>query len=157
MASPETSNVETTSDSILPSGSRLLTSFPDLLMLPELVFGGLVWILVASTDVLDKDSQGWVMFVSILVFALTLLLMICYFIGWPRNSTAWCLLDAAYHGISAILYFSAAVLQANTTVRLQSFVSNIYRIDIAASVFAFAATVVYVVHATYSFKRWKTV
>lgn len=37
MASPETSNVETTSDSILPSGSRLLTSFPDLLMLPELV------------------------------------------------------------------------------------------------------------------------
>ncbi|XP_078256121.1 myelin and lymphocyte protein-like [Rhinoraja longicauda] len=157
MASTEASNVETPSDSILPSGSRLLTSFPDLLMLPELVFGGLVWILVASTEVHDEDSLGWVIFVSILLFTLTLLLMICYFIGWPRNSTAWCFLDATYHGISAVLYFSAAVLQANTTVREQSLQNKFYRIDIAASVFAFAATVVYVVHASYSFKRWKTV
>ncbi|XP_067841183.1 myelin and lymphocyte protein-like [Heptranchias perlo] len=157
MASPEPTNADPPSDCIIPSGSRLLTSLPDLLMLPELVFGGLVWILVASINVNDKDSQGWVMFVSILCFVLTLLLMICYFSGWPRNSTAWCFLDAFYHGGSALFYFSAAVLQANSTVRLQGSSGREYKIDIAATIFAFVATMLYVVHAVFSFKRWKTV
>ncbi|XP_051880967.1 myelin and lymphocyte protein-like [Pristis pectinata] len=157
MASPETSNVEPLPDSIIPSGVKLLTSIPDLLMLPELVFGGLVWILVASTDVHDPVSLGWVIFVSLLLFTLTLLLLICYFCGWPRNSTAWCFLDASYHGISSVFYLSAAVLQANTTVREAIKPGPTYRTDIAATVFAFAATVLYVAHAVFSFKRWKTV
>ncbi|XP_072912065.1 myelin and lymphocyte protein-like [Hemitrygon akajei] len=157
MASPETSNVSAPSDSIIPSGLKLFTSIPDLLMLPELVFGGLVWILVASTEVHDKDSLGWVIFVSILLFTLTLLLLVCYFTGLPRNSTAWCFLDAAYHGISSVFYLSAAVLQANTAVRNTDKSGSIYKIDIASTVFAFAATVLYVVHAVFSFNRWKTV
>uniref|UniRef100_UPI00398F3C3A myelin and lymphocyte protein-like n=1 Tax=Pristiophorus japonicus TaxID=55135 RepID=UPI00398F3C3A len=157
MASPETSNVDPPSDCIIPSGLTLLTNIPDLLMVPELVCGGLVWILVASIRVADKDSQGWVIFVSILVFVLTLLLLICYFTGLPRNSTAWCCLDAFYHGVSALFYFSAAVLQANSTVRLQIFKNTIYETDVAATIFAFVATVLYVIHAALSFKRWKTV
>ncbi|XP_078068433.1 myelin and lymphocyte protein-like [Mustelus asterias] len=155
---PEPTNTDPPSDCIIPAGTRLLTSIPDFLMLPELVFGGLVWILVASIDVFDKLSQGWVIFVALLLFILTLLLLICYFTGWPRNSTAWCSLDACYHGTAALLYFSAAVLQANSTVRLQSLPSGKqYQTDIAATVFAFAATALYIVHAMFSFKRWKTV
>ncbi|XP_048452641.1 myelin and lymphocyte protein-like [Rhincodon typus] len=121
------------------------------------VFGALVWILVASINVADKYSQGWVIFVSLLLFVLTLLLLICYFFGWPRNSTAWCFLDASYHGIAALFYFSAAVLQANSTVRHQSLNDKVYKTDTAATIFAFAATVLYVVHAVFSFKRWKSV
>ncbi|XP_078398763.1 myelin and lymphocyte protein-like [Cetorhinus maximus] len=158
MESQEPSNVDPPSDCIIPAGTKLLTSIPDVLMIPELVFGGLVWILVASIFVFDRDSQGWVIFVSLLLFVLTLLLLICYFSGWPRNSTAWCFLDACYHGFAALFYFSAAVLQANSTVRLQS--ANFkkqYQTDIAATVFAFAATVLYVAHAVFSFKRWKTI
>ncbi|XP_067883619.1 myelin and lymphocyte protein-like [Heterodontus francisci] len=157
MASPETSNVDPPSDCIIPAGTKLLTSIPDLLMIPELVSGGLVWILVASIAVFDKDSQGWVIFVSILLFVLTLMLLICYFSGWPRNSTAWCFLDAVYHGTSALFYFSAAVLQANSTVRLEGSNGKEYNTDVAATIFTYVATVLYVVHAVFSFKRWKTV
>ncbi|XP_048387637.1 myelin and lymphocyte protein-like [Stegostoma tigrinum] len=157
MESPQTSNADPPSDCIIPGGTKLLTNIPDLFMIPELVFGALVWILVASINVADKNSQGWVIFVSLLLFVLTLLLLICYFFGWPRNSTAWCFLDACYHGIAALFYFSAAVLQANSTVRLQSFNNKVYKTDIAATIFAFAATVLYVAHAMFSFKRWKSV
>ncbi|XP_060704798.1 myelin and lymphocyte protein-like [Hemiscyllium ocellatum] len=155
--SPEPSSTDPPSDCIIPGGTKLLTNMPDLFMIPELVFGALVWILVASINVADKVSQGWVIFVSLLLFVLTLLLLICYFFGYPRNSTAWCLLDACYHGVAALFYFSAAVLQANSTVRLQGLNNKVYQIDVAATIFAFAATVLYVAHALFSFKRWKSV
>ncbi|XP_069743781.1 myelin and lymphocyte protein-like [Narcine bancroftii] len=157
MASPAAGNVEAPSDSIIPSGIRLLTSIPDLLMFPELVFGGLVWILVASIKVYDPDTLGWVIFVSLLLFALTLLLLFCYLFGLPRNSSAWCFLDAFYHGIGSVFYFSGAVLVANATVRRDNLPGKIYDTLIAASVFAYVATVLYVIHAIFSFKRWKTV
>ncbi|XP_072356166.1 myelin and lymphocyte protein-like [Scyliorhinus torazame] len=158
MESPETSNADPPSDCVIPGGTKLLTNIPDALMLPELVFGALVWILVASINVFDQFSQGWVIFVSLLLFVLTLLLLICYFLGWPRSSTAWCFLDACYHGMAALFYSTAAVLQANSTLRLQNTpFAKQYQTDIVATIFAFIATVLYVVHAVFSFKRWKTV
>ncbi|KAL7824306.1 hypothetical protein AOLI_G00329830 [Acnodon oligacanthus] len=45
----------------LPSGLSICCSIPDMLYLPELVFGGLVWILVACTYIDPYNPQAYVM------------------------------------------------------------------------------------------------
>ncbi|XP_073484161.1 myelin and lymphocyte protein-like isoform X2 [Aquarana catesbeiana] len=138
----------------LPTGLRTFTTFPDLLMIPEWVFGGLVWILVASTTVAEPLLQGWVMFVSIFCFVFTSILIILYCIGVHGGKSSWTTIDAFYHFIAAMFYLSASVLQAYTTIDLVGF-GEIYQENIAAVVFAYIATVLYVVHAVPSLFRWK--
>lgn len=53
------------------------------------VFGGLVWILVASTHVDPPNPLGWVMFVSIFCFVMTFLWMIIFISGCHKNSSGW--------------------------------------------------------------------
>lgn len=53
------------------------------------VFGGLVWILVASTTVAEPLLQGWVMFVSIFCFVFTSILIILYCIGVHGGKSSW--------------------------------------------------------------------
>uniref|UniRef100_A0A7M4EWU3 Myelin and lymphocyte protein n=1 Tax=Crocodylus porosus TaxID=8502 RepID=A0A7M4EWU3_CROPO len=127
----------------------------------SLVFGGLVWILVASTKVAVPTLQGWVMFVSVFCFVITTLLLLSYIIGAHGGKTSWITLDAFYHGIAALFYLSAAVLQASTTVGLGvspnlALLFKIYQEDIAAVVFAFLATLSYVIHEVFSLLRWKS-
>uniref|UniRef100_A0A674JYQ5 Myelin and lymphocyte protein n=1 Tax=Terrapene triunguis TaxID=2587831 RepID=A0A674JYQ5_9SAUR len=123
----------------LPTGLSVLTTFPDLLFIPEFVFGGLVWILVASTRVAYQLLQGWVMFVSVFCFTLSTLLMCLYFCGAHGGKSSWIAVDAFYHSVAALFYLSAAVLQAATTIAAQPTNNNanqfkIYQEDIAAVV-----------------------
>lgn len=60
------------------SGSEL-TDLSSLLC-PQ-VFGGLVWILVASTRVYPGNPLGWVMFVSIFCFVMTTLFFFLFILG----------------------------------------------------------------------------
>lgn len=53
------------------------------------VFGGLVWILVASTHVIPANPLGWVMFVSIFCFVTTFLWMIMFAAGVHKDSSGW--------------------------------------------------------------------
>ncbi|XP_038253772.1 myelin and lymphocyte protein isoform X1 [Dermochelys coriacea] len=141
----------------LPTGFSVLTTFPDLLFIPEFVFGGLVWILVASTRVAYNLLQGWVMFVSVFCFTLSTLLMCLYFCGAHGGKSSWIAVDAFYHSMAALFYLSAAVLQAYATITAHDFGTlKIYQEDIAAVVFAFLATLMYVIHKGFSLLRWKS-
>ncbi|XP_032072840.1 myelin and lymphocyte protein [Thamnophis elegans] len=146
-----------TATAALPSGASVLASFPDILVIPEFVFGGLVWILVASTKVLATVSQGWVMFVSVFCFVISTLLFLLYLCGAHGGKSAWVALDAFYQVIASLFYLSAAVLQAYTTIEIKLLPSEFkaYQIDIAAVVFAFAVTLTYVIHMVFSLLRWK--
>lgn len=53
------------------------------------VFGGLVWILVASTHVTPPNPLGWVMFVSVFCFVMTSLWMIVFMAGCHNSSPGW--------------------------------------------------------------------
>lgn len=53
------------------------------------VTGGLVWILVASTHVEPPNPLGWVMFVSVFCFAMTLLWVVLFIAGCHKNGSAW--------------------------------------------------------------------
>ncbi|XP_073528637.1 myelin and lymphocyte protein [Phyllobates terribilis] len=138
----------------LPSGLRTFTSFPDFLMILEFVFGGLVWILVASTRLyLSSILQGWVMFVSVTLFICTTILLFMYIAGAHGGKATWTTLDAFYHYVASLFYLSASVLQAAATI--SSFTFKQYQENIAAVVFAFLVTLIYVIHAVASLIRWK--
>ncbi|XP_062345465.1 myelin and lymphocyte protein isoform X3 [Cinclus cinclus] len=104
-----------TSTSTLPSGLAVLTTFPDVLFIPEIIFGGLVWILVASSRIPDSMLQGWVMFVSVFCFIMSISLLCLYLCGAHGGGGCWVTL-----------------------------------------VFAFLATLVYVIHKVFSLLRWKS-
>ncbi|XP_044069425.1 myelin and lymphocyte protein-like [Siniperca chuatsi] len=139
----------------LPSGLGICTTAPDIFYLPELVFGGLVWILVASTHVSPPNPLGWVMFVSVFCFVMTFLWMIIFAAGGHKNSSGWAAADFAYHGLAAFFYLSAGVALANITFMKKSGEFKIYQIDIAAVVFAYLATLLYFIHTILSAIRWK--
>ncbi|XP_033000885.1 myelin and lymphocyte protein isoform X1 [Lacerta agilis] len=147
----------TTTGSSLPSGIKVLATFPDILAIPEFVFGGLVWILVASTKVHNPMSQGWVMFVSVFCFVISTLLLFLYMCGAHGGKSAWVAVDAFYQVIASLFYLSASVVQAYTTFQMKSTdYFKYYQIDIAAVVFAYAVTLTYVIHMVLSLLRWKS-
>ncbi|NXD14148.1 MALL protein, partial [Nothocercus nigrocapillus] len=118
---------------------------------PWQVCGAWVWILVAATSVSFPLLQGWVMYVSLTSCLLSLLLLLSYLFGFHRNSENWRVLDSLYHGATAILYMSAAVLQANATISSESAALSDsplhYQLNTAASFFAFLTTFLYILHA----------
>ncbi|XP_033000886.1 myelin and lymphocyte protein isoform X2 [Lacerta agilis] len=121
------------------------------------VFGGLVWILVASTKVHNPMSQGWVMFVSVFCFVISTLLLFLYMCGAHGGKSAWVAVDAFYQVIASLFYLSASVVQAYTTFQMKSTdYFKYYQIDIAAVVFAYAVTLTYVIHMVLSLLRWKS-
>ncbi|KAM6280963.1 myelin and lymphocyte protein [Porphyrio hochstetteri] len=141
----------------LPSGLAVLKTFPDVLFIPEIIFGGLVWILVASALVPAAIVQGWVMFVSVFCFVMSTTLLCLYLCGAHRGSSSWVTWDVICQETAALFYLSAAVLQAFVTISYSRSTSGvIYQESIAAVVFAFLATLTYVVHLVYSLGRWKS-
>ncbi|XP_052475771.1 myelin and lymphocyte protein [Carassius gibelio] len=159
--------------SSLPSGLRICTTVPDILYLPELVFGGLVWILVASTRVAMTslllltplitvpNPLGWVMFVSVFCFVMTFLWLIIFASGGHKNSSSWAAADFLYHLVAVVFYLSASVILANETIAMKAFSDtvypfNYYQMDISAVVFSFVATLLYFIHCIFSAMRWKS-
>ncbi|KAM6272220.1 MAL-like protein isoform 1-T1 [Spheniscus humboldti] len=120
----------------LPSGPAVFKTVPYAFMLPEILCGTWVWILVAATSVSFPLLQGWVMYVSLSSCLISLLLLLSYLLGFHKNSENWKVLDSLYHGATAILYMSAAVLQANATIRSELSPNSplYYQLNSAASV-----------------------
>ncbi|XP_053489546.1 myelin and lymphocyte protein-like [Ictalurus furcatus] len=147
----------------LPSGLGICTTAPEIFYLPELIFGGLVWILVASTHVQPENPQGWVMFVSVFCFVMTFLWLIIFACGAHKNKGGWATADFVYHLLAALFYLSASVPLANITLNMKNstVVSPVdrfryYQIDIAAVVFSYTATLFYFIHCILSAIRWKS-
>ncbi|KGL94121.1 MAL-like [Charadrius vociferus] len=131
----------------LPSGPAVFKTIPYAFILPEILCGTWVWILVAATSVSLPLLQGWVMYVSLSSCLISLLLLLSYIFGFHKNSENWKVLDSLYHGTTAILYMSAAVLQANATINSESHSPLYYQLNSAASFFAFITTFLYILHA----------
>ncbi|KAI1896924.1 hypothetical protein AGOR_G00099890 [Albula goreensis] len=148
----------TSSGGSLPCGCSVFITVPDAFFIPEFVFGGLVWILVASTRVFMDNPQGWVMFVSVFCFVFTTLWFFLFISGVNQKSNVWPTLDVAYHALAAFFYLSASVALANVTIRLQNDPLNFksYQEDIAAVVMSYVATLFYALHAVFSAIRWKS-
>ncbi|XP_046711804.1 myelin and lymphocyte protein-like [Silurus meridionalis] len=145
----------------LPSGCKIFTTMPDILFIPEFIFGGLTWCLVASTRVDPANPQGWVMFVSIFCFVFTTLYFIIYLAG-GNQSSVWPGLDVAYHFIAVLFYLSSSVSLAYVTLFYKESLNQgndvlkSYQENISAVVMSFVATLLYFLHAIFSVLRWKS-
>ncbi|XP_070597643.1 MAL-like protein [Erythrolamprus reginae] len=141
----------------IPSGLAIFRTMPYALILPELIFGCWVWILVAATTVYFPLLQGWVMYVSVSSFVISFLLLLSYLFGFHKNFESWRILDSLYHGATAIFYLSAAALQANATINSEilpaAFVPRYYQLNVAATLFAFITTLLYILHAFSNYYR----
>ncbi|XP_036118876.1 MAL-like protein [Molossus molossus] len=131
----------------VPSGLSLFLTIPYAFFLPELVFGCWVWILVAATHVGNPLLQGWVIYVSLTSFLISLMFLLSYLFGFYKRYESWRVLDSLYHGTTGILYMSAAVLQAHATIVSETQDLNNYMTNSAASFFAFITTLFYILHA----------
>ncbi|KAM8879841.1 myelin and lymphocyte protein-like [Spinachia spinachia] len=140
----------------LPSGIGICTTIPDILYVPELIFGGLVWILVACTLVVPHNPQGWVMFVSLFCFIMTFIWVVVFACGVHQNKGRWAAADFIYHGIAAFFYLSASVALARVTLEITDSNSRNYKLDVSAVVFSYVATLLYFFHTILSAIRWKS-
>ncbi|KAJ8013207.1 hypothetical protein DPEC_G00050880 [Dallia pectoralis] len=161
----------------LPTGLDILRTYSGALVVLEIVFGGLVWILVASSNVPVPLLQGWVMFISITMFSCSTLYLLMFVLGLVnRIDTNWNFVDVFYHFMALLLYFGAFVLEAATTAargvlnhngtagclvpsgHIVTILDNRqYNINVAATVFAFAVTLCYACSMYMGFKRWQKV
>lgn len=159
----------------LPLGPDVLRTYSGALICLEIVFGGLVWILVASSNVPVPLLQGWVMFVSITMFCSSTAYLLLFLLGLAdKINTDWNFMDMFYHFIALVFYFGAFVLEAATTSaamvltggndtcisrpkgNIVAFLSSReYNINVAATIFAFVVTLCYGFSMFMGFKRWR--
>ncbi|KAI1894205.1 hypothetical protein AGOR_G00113430 [Albula goreensis] len=161
----------------LPVGLDILRTYSGALVCLEILFGGLVWILVASSNVPVPLLQGWVMFVSVSMFTFSTAYLLVFLLGLAdRINTDWNFLDLFYHFLALLFYFSAFVLEAATTaangnsfhfvngsVCTKARTGNIvtimdarqYSINVAATIFAFVVTLCYACSMFMGFRRWR--
>ncbi|KAM4735114.1 protein MAL2 [Anableps anableps] len=166
----------------LPLGLEVLRTYSGALVCLEILFGGLVWILVASSNVPVPLLQGWVMFVSVTTFFLSSFYLTLLITGLAdRINTDWNFLDVFYHFLALLFYFAAFVLEAATTAAnggahinsLPNSTDSVlcityprgniftvlsyrqYSINVAATIFAFVVTLCYGCSMVMGFKRWR--
>lgn len=166
----------------LPLGLEVLRTYSGALISLEILFGALVWILVASSNVPVPLLQGWVMFVSVTAFFLSSAYLALLITGLAdRVNVDWNVLDVLYHFVVLLFYFAAFVLEAATTAanggaRFTSIINgsqtlicaplshgNVftvmsgpqYSINVAATIFAFFVTLCYGCSLMMGFKRWR--
>ncbi|NXH74041.1 MAL protein, partial [Hydrobates tethys] len=147
-----------TSTASLPSGLAVLTTFPDVLFIPEMIFGGLVWILVASSKVPEPMLQGWVMFVSVFCFVMTTTLLCLYICGAHGGSSFWVALVSGGDKPlpSLVPLVDNCLLCRYCTPNRRLGLACVVPFFSPFGVFAFLATLMYVIHKVYSLLRWKS-
>ncbi|XP_068091030.1 protein MAL2 [Hyperolius riggenbachi] len=152
----------------LPTGIAILRTYTGAFIFLELIFGGLVWILVAASNVPVPVVQGWVMFVSVTAFFFTLVYL-CFFLCGLVNMihTNWNFLDLIYHFFVFVFYFGAFVLEAAVSALANLSRSNTSSsinlklddrkmgLNVAATIFAFAVTICYGCSMVLGFRRWR--
>ncbi|XP_072266804.1 protein MAL2 [Pyxicephalus adspersus] len=164
MPSPATVSYPAASYS-LPTGVEVFRTYTGAFICLEIIFGGLVWILVAASNVPVPVVQGWVMFVSVTAFVCSLLYLCVFLCGLVNMiQTNWNFVDLAYHFFTFVFYFGAFVLQAAVTslANLEKNSTSILRLDnrriglnVAATIFAFAVTACYGCSTLLGFRRWR--
>uniref|UniRef100_A0A803W3R0 Mal, T cell differentiation protein 2 n=1 Tax=Ficedula albicollis TaxID=59894 RepID=A0A803W3R0_FICAL len=69
----------------LPSGLEILRTFSGAVIFLEILFGTIVWILVASTGVPLPVLQGWVMFVAVTAWFLSIVFLSVFLFGYANR------------------------------------------------------------------------
>ncbi|XP_053558068.1 plasmolipin [Bombina bombina] len=131
-------------------------SIPGLLMILEFALGLLVWALIADTNYRQYSAYGWVMFVAIFCWLVTLILFVIYMLQLQRKMTIipWPIVILGYHVAATLLYITGFITCA-ASVQTTSKVTESYNKRAAASFFACLVMIAYGASTFFSFMAWR--
>ncbi|KPP60334.1 CKLF-like MARVEL transmembrane domain-containing protein 8-like, partial [Scleropages formosus] len=102
--------------STLVYDARFLRSAPAIFIFAELVFGLLVWMLITGTEYFHVPAFGWVMFVAVTYWVLTVFFLIMYLTNararMPR--VPWTTVALGFNVSGAVFYLVAIILEATS-------------------------------------------
>ncbi|XP_034731120.1 CKLF-like MARVEL transmembrane domain-containing protein 8b [Etheostoma cragini] len=145
------------STSTLAFDQHFTTTAQGILLLAEIVFGMLVWILVGGTEYFHLSALCWVMFLAILCWVLTVGLFLIYLTGIQNRilQVPWTTLSLCFSCSAAAVYLVTAVvdtLSVSQAVRGR----HSYNCWAASAFFAFLNTLCYAGSSYLSYWAWKT-
>ncbi|XP_056336066.1 CKLF-like MARVEL transmembrane domain-containing protein 8 [Danio aesculapii] len=132
-------------------------SFPSVancLVFAEIILGLLVWPLIASTEYFRFSPFGWVMFVTVFYWLLTLFLLIINVANRHRKHMQWTTVVLIFNCTAALFYTSAAIVEAallNQVVKGH----HTFNCWAASTFFAFLVSLSYAGSAFFTYKSWK--
>ncbi|KAB1264232.1 CKLF-like MARVEL transmembrane domain-containing protein 8 [Camelus dromedarius] len=120
------------------------------------VLGLLVWTLIAGTEYFRVPAFGWVMFVAVFYWVLTVFFLIIYItMTYTRiPQVPWTTVGLCFNGSAFALYLSAAIVDASS-VSLERDSHN-FNSWAASSFFAFLVTICYAGNTYFSFVAWRS-
>nr|XP_009686268.1 PREDICTED: CKLF-like MARVEL transmembrane domain-containing protein 8 [Struthio camelus australis] len=120
------------------------------------VIGLLVWTLIAGTEYFLYPAFGWVMFVAVFYWVLTVFFLIIYMtMTYTRiPQVPWTTVGLCFNGSAFILYLIAAIVDASSVTKELD--SHNYNSWAASSFFAFVVTSCYAGNTYFSFISWRS-
>uniref|UniRef100_A0A8C1X275 Plasmolipin n=1 Tax=Cyprinus carpio TaxID=7962 RepID=A0A8C1X275_CYPCA len=91
-----------------------IRSIPGILLIVEIFVGLLVWSLIASTSYTLLPAYGWVMFVSVTLWLLSIALFVVLLLRFYQSlpSVPWPLVLMVFYVVAAVLYVTAFLADA---------------------------------------------
>uniref|UniRef100_A0A8D2DQ43 Plasmolipin n=1 Tax=Sciurus vulgaris TaxID=55149 RepID=A0A8D2DQ43_SCIVU len=130
-----------------------------VLMLLQLVLGLLVWALIADTPYHLYPAYGWVMFVAVFLWLVTIVFFFLYLfqlhLKWYM--VPWPLVLMIFNVTATVLYVTAFVTCSAAVDQTSLKGSRPYNQRAAASFFASLVLIAYGASAFFSFQAWRGV
>ncbi|XP_033367804.1 CKLF-like MARVEL transmembrane domain-containing protein 8 isoform X2 [Parus major] len=120
------------------------------------VLGLLVWTLIAGTEYFLYPAFGWVMFVAVFYWVLTVFFLIIYMtMTYTRiPQVPWTMVGLCFNGSAFVLYLIAAIVDASSVTK--DLDNHNYNSWAASSFFAFVVTSCYAGNTYFSFISWRS-
>ncbi|XP_056622035.1 plasmolipin [Triplophysa dalaica] len=152
----QTSPAETQRRFEIPSNVHVnfIKSIPGILLLLEIFFGLLTWALIASTQYTFNPAYGWVMFVSVTLWLLSIVLFVILLLGLDKKlpTLPWPLVLFVFYAAATVLYLSAFLTDAISVPEPYYPQHN----HLAASAFfAILVSLLYIVSSFFAYLGWK--
>ncbi|XP_018606956.1 plasmolipin-like isoform X2 [Scleropages formosus] len=134
---------------------HFLGSVPGILLLAEIVLGLLTWSLTASTSYTCVPAYGWVMFISITLWILTVTLFCILFLGIQQKLSflPWQLMVLLFNGVAALVYLTAFLANASFVTPFSGTAD--FNPLAAAVLFAVLVTLVYSMSTFFALMAWR--
>uniref|UniRef100_A0A4W5RGV8 CKLF-like MARVEL transmembrane domain containing 8b n=1 Tax=Hucho hucho TaxID=62062 RepID=A0A4W5RGV8_9TELE len=151
------SSTENLSTSTLDYDRNFFRTASGLLVFAEIVFGLLVWMLIAGTEYFPVSAFGWVLFVAILYWVLTVIFLIIYLTMAYKKipQVPWTTVGLFFNSSATVMYVVAAAVHAASISHAVKGRSN-YNCWVASTFFAFLVTLCYAGSTYLSFKSWRS-
>ncbi|KYO27038.1 plasmolipin [Alligator mississippiensis] len=125
---------------------------------PANVFGLLVWALIADTYYQAYAAYGWVMFVSVFFWLVTVILFVMYLLQLHLKlyMIPWPIVLVIFNAAATLLYITAFIT-CSASVKQTSWLVWEYNRRAAASFFACVTMIAYGASTFLSYQAWKGV